>query len=153
MSEEKQPQEGRDANGRFNSKNLFYLLSPQTGKGPTPMYKTPEELAAKAVEYFEWADRQDKGKYTLAGIRLFLGMSSKATWSNYKNREGFTDLIEKIETVMEDYYEKKLQWAGSTQGAIFWLKNKAGWRDEVTQNQNVTNIVANFGNTVKKEGE
>jgi hypothetical protein len=58
-----------------------------------------------------------------------------------------------LDLILEDYFERKLQWAGSTQGAIFWLKNKAGWRDETTQNQNVSQVVANFGQVVEKPNE
>lgn len=46
--------------------------------------------------------------------------------------------LDYLETTLEDYNELKLGWAGSTQGAIFWLKNKAGWKDESDQNINTT---------------
>jgi hypothetical protein len=128
-------QEGRDENGKFTEKNLFYLL--RTNIGRTPHFKTPHEMAEKAILYFEWSNKYDKGKYTYGGIRLFCNIT-RSTLSDYRKKPDFSDTIEHIETVLEDYYEKKLGWAGSTQGAIFWLKNKAGWKDEITQNQNQT---------------
>lgn len=128
-------QEGRDENGKFIEKNLFYLLRERIGR--PPMFEKPEELALKVIEYFQWSEKYDKGKYTYAGLRLFCGLT-RSLLSDYRKKPDFNDTIEHIETVLEDYYEKKLGWAGSTQGAIFWLKNKAGWKDEITQNQNQT---------------
>lgn len=58
-----------------------------------------------------------------------------------------------IESILEGDTEKKLMWAGSTQGAIFKLKNKHGWKDEVIQNQNINNVNANFGNTLQSSSE
>lgn len=137
---------GRDENGRFTAKNLFYLLVQDPGR--KPKFETPEALAQKVVEYFEWSNKYDKGKYTYSGLRLFCGLT-RSNLSDYRQKDtAFRDTIEHIETVLEDYYEKKLGWAGSTQGAIFWLKNKAGWKDESTQNQNITNVKANFGSDV-----
>lgn len=127
--------EGKDELGRFTEKNLYHLLAKNPGR---PLKcETPDELAQKAIQYFEWSDKNDKGKYTFAGLRLFVGFS-RENWREYKARPEFVDTIDHIETLLEDFFEKKLQWAGSTQGAIFWLKNKSGWKDEVTQNQNQT---------------
>ena len=58
-------------------------------------------------------------------------------WRTYKNRPEFSDAFDYLETTLEDYNELKLGWAGSTAGAVFWLKNKAGWTDETTQKNEV----------------
>ena len=143
--------EGRDEKGRFTDGKLFRMLV-TARPGPEYKFKDGPTLAAMACEYFEWAEKHDKGKYTLAGLRLYLGMS-KETWREYKVNPEFAQVISMLDLILEDYFEKKLQWAGSTQGAIFWLKNKAGWRDETTQNQNVSQVVANFGQVVEKPNE
>ena len=128
-------EEGRDEKGRFAEKNLFYLLRERVGR--PPMFEKPEELAYKVIDYFEWSNKYDKGKFTYAGLRLYCGLT-RSLLSDYRKKPDFNDTIEHIETVLEDYYEKKLGWAGSTQGAVFWLKNKAGWKDESQQNVNQT---------------
>lgn len=134
-----EPIEGKDDKGRFQLKNLFYLLADTTGR--KPKFATPETLATKALEYFEWSTEKEKGKFTMAGLRVYCGMT-RSTYHDYKNKPDFTDVIDHIEQILEAYFEQKLQWAGSTQGAIFWLKNKAGWKDEVESkvNQVVTNV-------------
>lgn len=127
--------EGKDEKGRFTANNLYHLLAVNAGR--PPKYDNPEELCAKVVEYFKWSDQNDKGKYTSAGLRFYCGLT-RSNWSDYKQKPEFHDTLIHIETILEDFFEKKLQWAGSTQGAIFWLKNKAGWKDENTVNQIVT---------------
>lgn len=141
-------QEGRDEKGKFTEKNLYYLLATHTGR-PLKV-QSAQELASKALEYFKWSDANDKGKYTFAGLRLFIGFN-RENWREYRQRPDFVDTMNQIEGILEDFFEKKLQWAGSTQGAIFWLKNKAGWKDESTVNENVTNVTANFGIAKKDE--
>lgn len=128
-------QEGRDENGKFTAKNLHHLMRERIGR--KLIYPTPELLAEKAIEYFDWADETSKGKYTSAGLRLYIGFT-RQNYYKYKNDPAFNDTIDHIETLLEDFMEKKLHWGGSTQGAIFWLKNKAGWTDENTINQNTT---------------
>lgn len=141
-------QEGRDEKGKFTLRNMYHIMRERVGR---PLkFENPEALAEKALEYFEWSDECDKGKYTSAGLRLYIG-ATRQRWSDYKQRPDFQDTISHIETILEDFNEKKLQWAGSTQGAIFWLKNKASWKDEQDVNQRVTNITANFGEVKKEE--
>jgi hypothetical protein len=131
--------EGRDEKGKFVVKNLYHLMRERIGR-PLKI-KSPEELALKALEYFEWSDQNDKGKYTFAGLRMWIGFS-RENWREYKVKPDFVDTMNQIEGILEDFFEKKLQWAGSTQGAIFWLKNKAGWKDESQQkiDQTITEV-------------
>lgn len=132
----------------FKEGNLFYLLRKSVGR-PLKV-RSAEELALRAIQYFEWANENDKGKYTFAGIKLFIGFS-RENWREYKMKPDFVDVIDHIELLLEDFYEKKLHWAGSTQGAIFVLKNKAGWKDESTVNENVTRVTAKFATAKKRE--
>jgi hypothetical protein len=128
-------QEGRDENGKFIHKNLWHLMRSRIGQ--PKKFLTPEELASKGLDYFEWV-AETKQKITFAGLKLYVGMN-RSDWHNYKqNYPDYFDTMNHIELLLEAEWEGKLGWAGSTQGAIFWLKNKAGWKDEITQNQNQT---------------
>lgn len=137
---EDEPQEGRDDKGRFTEKNLWTKVYSMHGGRPK-IYDNPESFILSSNEYFEWCDKNDKGKYTYAGLRLFMGLS-RQSWFNYKNRPEFFDAVDHIESRIEDLDEKRLGWNGSAIGAQFRLKNKSGWKDEseVTQNQNVTQV-------------
>lgn len=131
--------EPRHEDGRFIDKHLFQVYKRRVGQ--PKKYLTPEQLAFKALEFFSWC-QETKNKVTFAGLRLFVHMS-RENWSAYKNDyKEYSDTIYNIEQMLEAEWEGKLGWAGSTQGAIFWLKNKAGWKDEVTQHQNVVTNVA-----------
>lgn len=130
--------EGRDDNGKFIHKHLFEIVRARVGQ--PKKFPTPEGLANKALEYFTWCN-ETKNKITFAGLRVFVGFS-RENWSAYKNDyKEYSDTIYTIEQLLEAEWEGKLGWAGSTQGAIFWLKNKAGWKDEVTQHQNVATVI------------
>lgn len=126
--------EGRDEKGRFTEKNLYAQVYTER-QGRPMLYKTPEDLIEKGFEFFEWCNWARKGKITSAGLRLYLGLS-RASYHEYSKRPDFFDALDYLETTLEDYNELKLGWAGSTAGAVFWLKNKAGWTDESTVNQN-----------------
>lgn len=144
-------QEGRDEKGRFTEKNIWSLM--RTRIGQPKKYPTPEELAYKALEYFDWCTEVDKGKFSFAELRLFVGMN-RTDWHNYKhNYPDYFNTISHIEEMLEASWEKKLSWAGSTQGAIFWLKNKAGWKDESTQNNINQSVNVDFGNTIQPPPE
>ena len=142
--------EGRDEKGRFTEKNLWAYVKKNVGR--PSLYPDAETLFNKALEYFDWADQNRKGKYNEAHLKLWLGLS-RANWYDYKQNPEFSDVIEKIDLFLEGETEDKLMWAGSTQGAIFKLKNKYGWKDEVTQNQNINTVNANFGNVVQSASQ
>ena len=126
--------EGRDDKGKFTEKNLYAQVYSER-QGRPLAYKTPEDLIEKGFEFFEWCQWARKGKITSAGLRMYLGISRK-TYHNYSKRADFLHALTYLEDTLEDFNELKLGWAGSTQGAIFWLKNKAGWKDETDQNIN-----------------
>lgn len=139
-------EEGRDEKGRFVEKNIWAYVKKNVGR--PPVFNNPEDLLNKALEYFEWADQIRKGKYNEAHLRMWLGFT-RQNWYDYKSHPDFSYTMEYISNFMEGDTEDKLMWAGSTQGAIFKLKNKYGWKDEVTQHQTVTNVTASFGNTLQ----
>lgn len=143
--------EGRDENGKFTERNIWAYVKKNVGR--PRVFNTPEELLEQGMRYFEWADDVYKGKYAEADLRMFLGFYGRTTWFDYKHNPEFANAIYILECIMEGDTEKKLMWAGSTQGAIFKLKNKYGWKDEVTQHQTVTNVTASFGNPLQSSQE
>lgn len=144
---------GRDNKGRFAEKNIFAYLRKNYNGGRPRIYDNPDELMNKALEYFDWADETQKGKYAEAELRLWLGFYARSSWKEYKDNPLFANCIYVIECILEGDTEKKLMWAGSTQGAIFKLKNKHGWKDEVTQHQTHQSVNVDFGNPIQSPSE
>jgi hypothetical protein len=144
---------GKDEKGRFTEKNIYTYLKKNFKGGRPRLYDNPEDLLEKAFEYFEWADETQKGKYAEAELRLYVGFLHRESWREYKNNPKFTDTIYIIEAMLEGDLEKKLMWAGSTQGAIFKLKNKHGWKEEQHNNNVNQNITVDFGNSLHTSQE
>lgn len=142
---------GRDEKGRFVDGNLWAYVKKNVGR--PPHYETPEELLEKALEYFDFCDQKKKGKYNEAHLRMWLGFTRSVWHDYYRNKPEFSDTMDYITSYLEGDVEDKLMWAGSTQGAIFKLKNKYGWKDEVTQHQQITNVTAAFGSVVQPTQE
>lgn len=109
--------------------------------GQPPYYTTPEEMWAKASEYFE-TTKNSSGKYqpTIEGLTFHLGYGTrKSLIDNSERSNEFLNVVNKMKTFIKSCYEKQLYgfaWAGSQ----FALRNigKEDWQDEVIQNQNQT---------------
>ena len=140
----------RDEKGKFTEKNIWAYLDRNNGR--PRKYNTPEELFDKAKEYFQWAEDTQKGKYAEAHLRLWLGFS-RSNWRDYKQNPVFSHVIDIIDSILEGDSEQRLMWAGSTQGAIFKLKNKHGWKDEQHNNNTNQNITVDFGNSLQSTSE
>jgi hypothetical protein len=119
--------------------NLFAVGN--TGGRP-PLYESAEEISNKIAEYIDWEDKASgngkagKGKYTMEGCALFLGFCSvQSLYDNEKRNDEFSYVIKRFRLWLQAYHVQGLRWAGSTQGSIFWLKNKSDYKDEVTQHQ------------------
>lgn len=146
------PKSGRDEKGRFVVNHSWHLLRTNfSNNGRHRTYETPEDLMDKALEYFDWAHETQKGKFATAHLRLFLGIG-RTCFHNYSKRPEFAAVCGALMDVFEGDAEQKLNWAGSVQGAIFRLKNLHDWKDESTQNQNVTSYTADFGGSNEQEG-
>lgn len=104
-------------------------------------YETPDEMVAKAIEYFE-IETNSGGicKPTISGLMFHLGFCSRQSFHDYKERsKEFSYACNELLMFIESCYEKNLHgfaWAGSA----FALKNinSKDWKDEVIQNQNQT---------------
>lgn len=125
---------------RFSIGNTF---SVGNEGGRPAFYNTPKELFDKVMEYFEWAENENKGKITITGLTLYLGFESRKSLQQYEDKPEFATIIKRARLGVESYYEEKL--SGMTYGgAIFALKNlaKEYWKDSTEQEvtQTVTNV-------------
>jgi len=91
------------------------------------------ELRERIDSYFADCDAQKK-PYTITGLALALG-TNRQTLLRYENEyedQEIADLIRQAKARCEaDVEQRLLTGKGSPAGAIFWLKNNAGWRDVV----------------------
>jgi len=113
-----------------------------TSKNPVgrpPTFKTPEELAEKAIEYFEQFSMEGKtdeqkvdiranGMHpTITGLVLYLGFCDRRSFYEYEEKPEFTHTIRYLRTMIANVYENNLFGANTT-GIVFALKN-LGWKD------------------------
>lgn len=64
---------------------------------------------------------------TIAGLAYALDICTH-TLRNYEKDDQFFTTIKRAKQLVEISWEKQLRHGGS--GAIFWLKNNAGWKDK-----------------------
>ena len=122
--------------------NSYYLLGlDKTGR--KPIYSDPEELRQRCVEYFESTEN-----YTITGLALYLGFSSRGTLNEYAKKDNFSDIVKRAMLVVEQGYEEMFH-NGSNAG-VFPLKNM-GWSDKTEVSQ--TNINHNSTPLTKEEIE
>ena len=96
--------------------------------GHPPFYRTPEEMAEKAIEYFEHCAKTGERR-KVTGLVLYLGFQDKKSLRDYREKPEFSPLIKKMLTLVEKHYEDRLD-ENNPAGAIFALKNM-GWDDKV----------------------
>ena len=114
--------------------------------GAKPFYKTPEEMAEKAIEYFE-SLKENQERATVTGLVYFLGFADKKSLRDYREKEAFSPLIKRMLLLVEKSYEMMLGDKAST-GAIFALKNM-GWIDRV--NTDITTKGESINTLTKEE--
>jgi hypothetical protein len=101
-----------------------------------PVKYTVEELEKKVNKYFaSKAAEAKKGKkkliYTgILDLCRFLDITWD-TWENYRNRPVYSDITKRAETKIRANWIEQLFFPGrNAAGAMFWLKNNAGWADK-----------------------
>jgi len=100
--------------------------------GRPPMFKSASELEAKFDAYFERQDVEGR-PYTMAGLCLAAGFSSKQSLYDYEGKDEFVECIKRARLRIEEQLnEKLLAGQGMVAGPIFALKNHdpASWRDK-----------------------
>ncbi len=93
-----------------------------TTSGRPPVYKSPEELQEKIIEYFEQAT-----KLTITGLCLYCGFGGRQSFYDYGDKKEFSYIIKRAQLAIECHYEEKAC-ESSSAGPIFILKNM-GWSD------------------------
>jgi len=95
-------------------------------------FENAKELRGRIDAYFSDCDTQKK-PYTITGLALALE-TNRQTLLRYENEyddQEIADLIRQAKARCEsDVEHRLLTGKGSPAGAIFWLKNNAGWRDQ-----------------------
>jgi hypothetical protein len=128
--------------------NQFWKLRSKHGRDL--IFSSPTVLWEACVEYFEatdarkWVRKDWVGKdaheveretdtpYTLTGLFVFLDIV-KQTWANYRDKEGFMDIIARVEQIM---YTQKFEGAAVGAFNANIISRDLGLRDasEVTVN-------------------
>lgn len=110
------------------------------------IFRKPEEAAEKLKEYFETVPKDD---WTITGVALHCGMSSKNTFYEYCKREEYEELFNHARLMVEHSYEMSLRRNGRT-GDIFALKN-FGWTDKQEIEQLNVNVEAELSESEADE--
>lgn len=113
-------------------------------QGRPPKYADDElELFQQRIHtYFTECDQKEQA-YTTYDLALALGISRDALWRYGEDsegddeqglrRQGFRDAVKDAKARIRSQAERLLLSGKATIGAIFWLKNCAGWKDQQEQ--------------------
>lgn len=105
-------------------------------------FETPEDFAKLAKEYFKDLYRIS-GKYSMptkAGLLIQLGIS-RETYNDYKKKPEFSDTIKGVEKFIELSWNERLSAPVQASGAIFYLKNAFGYKDQIhTKNEDLIKV-------------
>lgn len=99
------------------------------GEGPPMLFHTPEDMAVAILEYFDYCEEHD-APLTVSGMMLSTN-ATRRTFYNYLERPAFKEVAEAAQFIISTAYEEKLD-RPKCAGAIFALKNVAGWSDRRT---------------------
>ena len=114
------------------------LVSIKNFIGRPPTYKSAEQLATKAEEYFKLCFEKEI-QPTISGVTLFLGFTSMQSFYNLKNNPDLMDTCRAICLMIEASYEALGCLGGShTSFAIFALKS-IGWTDDPIKQKQIEN--------------
>lgn len=94
--------------------------------GRPPILQSVDDLYTRTDDYLDWCFEHDQ-PMTMAGLQLFLGIHRNG-WGDYTTKPEFRDAITDVRQIVIAAYEGRLDRDRCT-GAIFALKNLAGWRD------------------------
>lgn len=93
-----------------------------------PAKFTDPNVMQKAIDdYFSECEKNEKPK-TIMGLALALDMC-RDSLCEYEKNGVFSDIIKKAKARVIQDVESRL-FTGNPAGAIFWLKNHAGYRDK-----------------------
>ena len=98
------------------------LWKTRSSHGRSPKFDSPDSLYEAALEYFDWVvdnplwenkatqyqgaavdvPVQKMRAMTISGLCIFLDIS-RQNWSEYRQKDDFSDICEKIEEIIYDY--------------------------------------------------
>ena len=104
--------------------------------GRPPKYPV-DDLEKAIADYFKKKADEKKARnkkliyMSIYDLCSFLDIS-RQTWYNYKNKPEYLDLIKRTEAKIFSNWVEQLFYPGrNSTGAIFYLKNAAGWADKL----------------------
>ena len=98
------------------------------------LYPTPESLAKRVDKYF----REEENKpYTGYGLQRFLNFQSHHSFSHYRDKKGFREILEQAFTRIGEQHEKNLLSGKNCTGSIFWLKSNNFNNDKWVEKQEI----------------
>lgn len=100
-------------------------------------YKNAKEFCNKVAEYFQQDDGTNKN---IARLCLYLGISKKE-WNTLKEKDGYKDGCDYATLQLEALYLDDLK-APHPTGAIFALKNFAGYTDKQDVNATLSGSIS-----------
>lgn len=119
--------------------------------GRPPMFESAEQMQTLIDAYFEECNgkpfldedgnpmrnkygkiiRDDRKPYTITGLALALGFTSRQALLNYEGKEAFVDTITRAKAIVERYAEERLYDKDGANGAKFSLANNfKGWSEK-----------------------
>jgi hypothetical protein len=97
--------------------------------GRPPKYATPAEMQAVIDAYFAQCNAENPP--LISGLAYHLDMTTESL-RRYGEDDEFSATVKKAKQRVEMAFERNLNSNGCT-GSIFWLKNNAGWKDQIQQ--------------------
>lgn len=126
-------------------------MSEEKKVGRPPMFTSAEQMQEKIDAYFKECDgkilydedgnpvrnkygkviKDDRKPYTITGLALALGFTSRQALLNYEGKEEFVDTILRAKAKVERYAEERLYDKDGSNGAKFSLANNfKGWSEK-----------------------
>lgn len=119
-----------------DDKNNYVNITTLNGEAPNGRprkIKSPKEMD-KLINEYVMLQAEKKLPLLLTGMILYLGLSSRESFDEYKSYEGFSDSVKRGKLLIEVGYEFRLHGTTPT-GSIFALKN-FGWFDKTPEGGN-----------------
>ena len=130
--------------------------------GRPPFFESAEQMQVLIDAYFKECDgkplvdkdgtpirnkygkiiKDDRRPYTITGLALALGFTSRQALLNYEGKEEFVDTIRRAKARVERYAEERLYDKDGSNGAKFSLANNfKGWSEKQTIEADVKNTM------------
>ena len=130
--------------------------------GRPPFFESAEQMQVLIDAYFKECDgkplvdkdgtpirnkygkiiKDDRKPYTITGLALALGFTSRQALLNYEGKEEFVDTIRRAKARVERYAEERLYDKDGSNGAKFSLANNfKGWSEKQTIEADVKNTM------------